>query len=78
MSKIGQVLKIWTRAQIFGLRQKCSDFAQILEKKSFSELLSHTKYEQNRSTFDDAQNFGPNYFDNTEKQQPQIEICCYK
>ena len=46
------------------------------EKKSFSKLLSHTKYEQNRSTFEDAQNFGPNFFDNTENQQPKIKICC--
>ena len=35
---------------------------------SFLESFLYTKYEQNRSTFDDAQNFGPNFFDNTEKQ----------
>ena len=41
-------------------------------------MLSHTKYEQNRSTFDDAQNFGPFYFDNTEKGQSKFLICCLK
>ena len=78
VSQIGAFLKIWTQAQIFGPHQKCSDLAQILGKKSFSELLFHTKYEQNRSTFDDAQNFGPFYFDNTEKRQSKFLICCLK
>ena len=41
-------------------------------------MLFHTKYEQNRSTFDDAQNFGPFYFDNTEKGQSKFLICCLK
>ena len=45
---------------------------------SFSVSLLHIKYEQNRSIFDDAQNFGPNFFDNTEKQKPKIKICCLK
>ena len=45
---------------------------------SFGELISHTKYEQNRSIFDDVQNFGPNYFDDTEKLPPKFLICCYK
>ena len=66
MSKIGAFL---TKSQNLGPGpnfQISSDFAQILAKKSFSELFLHTNYEQNRSTFDDAQNFGPNFFDNTE------------
>ena len=49
----------------------CSNFGK---KKSFSELFLHTKYEQNWSTFDDAQNFEPNFFENAEKgviQQPR-------
>ena len=45
---------------------------------AFGELISHTKYEQNRSIFDDVQNFGPNYFDDTEKQGPKFLICYYK
>ena len=45
---------------------------------AFDELISHNKYEQNRSIFDDVQNFGPNYFDDTEKHNPKILICCYK
>ena len=45
---------------------------------AFDELISHTKYEQNWSIFDDVQNFGPNYFDDTEKLPPKFLICCYK
>ena len=45
---------------------------------SIGELISHTKYEQNRSIFDDVQNFGPNFFDNTEKRKLKIIICSYK
>ena len=46
--------------------------------KSFHELFSHTKYEHNRSIFDNVQNFGPNFFDDTEKRRPKFLICCYK
>ena len=45
---------------------------------SFPESFLHTKYEQNRSTFDNAQNFEPNFFDNTEKGQSKFLICCLK
>ena len=45
---------------------------------SFGELIFHTKYEQNRSIFDNVQKFGPNFFDYTEKPPPKIEICYYK
>ena len=45
---------------------------------SFGELISHTKYEQNWSIFDNFQNFGPFYFDDTEKPPPKFLICCYK
>ena len=45
---------------------------------SFNELFSHTKYEQNRSIFDLFENFGPNYFDDTEKPSPKFLIFCYK
>ena len=41
-------------------------------KKSFPELFWHTKYEPNRSIFANVQNFGPNYFDNTEKRIPKF------
>ena len=46
--------------------------------KPFDELFSHTKYEHNRSIFDNVQNFGPNYFDDTEKRYPRFLISCYK
>ena len=46
--------------------------------KSFHELFSHTKYEHNRSIFDNVQNFGPNFFDDTEKPNPKFLILCYK
>ena len=45
---------------------------------AFGELISHTKYEQNQSIFDDVKNFGPNFFDNTEKGQSKFLICCLK
>ena len=45
---------------------------------SFGELISHTKYEPNQSIFYDVQNFGPNYFDDTEKLGPKFLICYYK
>ena len=41
-------------------------------------MFLHNKYQQNRSIFDDAQNFGPNFFDNTEKGQSKFLICCLK
>ena len=43
---------------------------------SFHELFLHTKYEQNRSIFDHFQNFGPNYFDDTEKHPRKFLIYC--
>ena len=45
---------------------------------SFHELFSHTKYEQNRSIFDLFENFGPNYFADTEKCPSKFLICCSK
>ena len=45
---------------------------------SFHELFSHTKYEQNRGIFDLFENFGPNYFDDTEKRSPKFLIFCYE
>ena len=47
-------------------------------RNQLTKRIAHTKYEQNRSIFDDVQNFGPNYFDNTEKRGPKFLICCYK
>ena len=35
LSQIGRFLKIWTQAQIFGHRQKCSDLAQIWCEQCF-------------------------------------------
>ena len=45
---------------------------------SIGELISHTKYEQNRSIFDNVQNFGPNYFDIVGKLNSKFLICYYK
>ena len=42
------------------------------------ELFLHTKYEQNRSIFDLFENFGPNYFADTEKLPSKFLICCSK
>ena len=46
--------------------------------KQLRKRLFHTKFEQNWSIFDHFQNFGPNYFDDTEKPNPKFFICCYK
>ena len=43
---------------------------------AFDELIFHTKYEQNRSIFDNFQNFGPFYFVDTEKPPPKFLIYC--
>ena len=45
---------------------------------SFLELFLHTKYELNRSIFDIFENFGPNYFDDTEKHPRKFLIYCLK
>ena len=79
MSKIGAIFKF------LDLGPKFWDFVKnglILlifgVMKSFDELFSHTKYEHNRSVFDNVKNFGPNFFDHTEKLYPKFFICCYK
>ena len=47
-------------------------------KKQLTKRIHHTKYEKNWSIFDDAQNFGPNHFDDTKKLRPKFLICYYK
>ena len=47
-------------------------------KKQFIKRIYHTKYEQNWSIFDNVQNFGPDFFDDTEKRPSKFLICCSK
>ena len=42
---------------------------------SIGELIFGTKYEQIWTIFDNFQNFGPFYFDDTEKVSPKFLIC---
>ena len=79
MSKIGAFL---TKSQNFGPRSKNLKNAPILlifgVMNSVLESFSHTKYEQNRSIFDNVQIFGPNFFEDTEKDPSKFLICCSK
>ena len=52
--------RIWL---IFGVRNQ------------LTKRIAHTKYEPNRTIFNNFQNFGPFYFDDTEKWRPKFLIC---
>ena len=46
--------------------------------KRLKKRIHHTKYEQNWSMFDNVKNFGPYFFDDTEKVPSKFLICCFK
>ena len=78
MSKIGVIFKFLDLDPFWDFVKNGPILLIFGVMKSFNELFSHTKYEQNRSIFDNVQNFGPFYFDNTEKQPSKFLICCLK
>ena len=79
MSKIGAVINFLDLGPKFWDFTKNAPILLIFGViKPFDELFLHTKYEHNRSIFDNAQNFGPNFFDHTEKPNPKFLIFCYK
>ena len=63
-SKVLEIVKNGPILLIFGV------------KNQLTKRIVHTKYEQNRSIFDNFQNFGPFYFADTEKPPPKFLIYC--
>ena len=79
MSEIGAIFKFLDPGPKFWDFVKNAPILLIFGViKPFDELFSHTKYEHNRSIFDNVQNFGPNFFDDMEKVPSKFLICCFK